>query len=57
MHDPARALARGWSITRGPDGSVVRSVADLVAGAAVAIQVVDGTVAAEVTGTDQAGAP
>jgi exodeoxyribonuclease VII large subunit len=27
--DPDRTLARGWSITRGPDGAVVRSPADV----------------------------
>ena len=30
--DPDRTLARGWSITRGPDGSVVRSPADVQPG-------------------------
>ena len=31
-HDPDRTLARGWSITRRADGSVVRSPADVEAG-------------------------
>ena len=42
--DPAIALARGWSITRGPDGAVVRSVADVSAGAELTTQVADGTI-------------
>lgn len=32
VHDPAGALARGWSITRRGDGRLVRSVNDVVAG-------------------------
>lgn len=42
--DPSVALARGWSITRGPDGGVVRSVADVSAGAELTTQVADGTI-------------
>ena len=42
--DPSVALARGWSITRGPDGAVVRSVADVSAGAELTTQVADGTI-------------
>ncbi len=42
--DPSIALARGWSITRGPDGAVVRSVADVSAGAELTTQVADGTI-------------
>jgi exodeoxyribonuclease VII large subunit len=30
--DPARTLARGWSMTKRPDGTVVRSSADLTSG-------------------------
>jgi len=30
--DPERTLARGWSITRGPDGSVVRTPTDVSPG-------------------------
>jgi exodeoxyribonuclease VII large subunit len=37
-------LARGWSITRGPDGAVVRSVADVSTGAELTTQVADGTI-------------
>ena len=41
--DPAIALARGWSISRRDDGSVVRSVADVASGETVHTQVADGT--------------
>lgn len=40
--DPARLLARGWSITRGSDGRLVRSVADAPAGSAIVSSVADG---------------
>jgi exodeoxyribonuclease VII large subunit len=33
--DPVRVMARGWSITRGPDGTVVRDAATLQPGAVV----------------------
>ena len=42
--DPAIALARGWSITRGPDGAVVRSVDDVEPGTELTTQVADGTI-------------
>jgi exodeoxyribonuclease VII large subunit len=42
-HDPALAAARGWSITRGPDGRVVRSVDDVDAGDQLITTLVDGT--------------
>ncbi|MCD9625447.1 exodeoxyribonuclease VII large subunit [Rhabdothermincola salaria] len=41
-HDPARALARGWSVTRRADGRVVRRAADLAAGDTVVTTVADG---------------
>lgn len=41
--DPQRALARGWAIARGADGTVVRSVADAPPGSVLAVQVADGT--------------
>lgn len=47
-HDPALALARGWSITRGPDGGVLRSVRDLAPGHVLSTTVADGTVQSEV---------
>jgi exodeoxyribonuclease VII large subunit len=54
--DPAVQLARGWSITRRSDGSVVRSVADVSDGELISTAVADGTVSSTVTtsftGTD-----
>jgi len=47
--DPARALERGWSITRGPDGSVLRSVAEAAPGDELSTQVADGTLTSTVT--------
>jgi exodeoxyribonuclease VII large subunit len=40
--DPDRTLARGWSITRGPDGSVVRSPGDVRPGDALVTRVAGG---------------
>lgn len=42
--DPARALARGWSITRTVEGALIRSTADLTPGAALRTTLADGTV-------------
>jgi exodeoxyribonuclease VII large subunit len=42
--DPARLLARGWSIVRTVDGAVVRSVAGLAAGQELVATVADGAV-------------
>src|ERR687893_438686 len=47
--DPARTLARGWSITRGADGRVVRSAAALAPGDALVTTLADGQVASTVT--------
>jgi exodeoxyribonuclease VII large subunit len=41
--DPERTLARGWSITRGPDGRVVRHPADVASGDELTTQVAGGT--------------
>ncbi len=46
--DPARTLARGWSITMAPDGSVIRSVADAPAGSALVTRLADGRIASTV---------
>ena len=46
--DPAVQLARGWSITRGPDGRVVRSITDVAPGTELTTTLVDGDVAATV---------
>jgi exodeoxyribonuclease VII large subunit len=45
-HDPARLLARGWSITTAADGGLVRSLADSPAGTGLRIRVADGTIIA-----------
>lgn len=42
--DPARALARGWSITRTVEGALVRSTADVAIGTALRTTLADGTV-------------
>lgn len=44
VSDPRRALARGWSITRLADGSVVRSSSDIRAGTTLRTTLSDGTV-------------
>ncbi|MGK2930020.1 MAG: exodeoxyribonuclease VII large subunit [Acidimicrobiales bacterium] len=44
LGDPVRAMARGWSITRQEDGTMVRSVADAPAGSTIVTTVADGTV-------------
>ena len=54
--DPAVALARGWSITRGPDGAVVRSAADVEPGAELITTVADGTIASTISATEAVGA-
>ena len=46
--DPARALARGWSITRRPDGTVVRSSGDVVVGDELVTEVAQGTITSRV---------
>jgi exodeoxyribonuclease VII large subunit len=46
--DPARVLARGWSITRGPSGDIVRTVGDVGPGARLTTTVVDGSVVSRV---------
>ena len=50
--DPAVLLARGWSITRTADGSVVRSVNDVDSGDTIITALTDGTIISNVTLTD-----
>ncbi len=50
--DVHRQLERGWSVTRGPDGAVLRSIAGLAVGATVTSQLADGSLTSEVTSTD-----
>ena len=47
--DPDRTLARGWSITRGPDGSVVRSPDDVRPGDQLTTRVAGGDVRSTVS--------
>jgi exonuclease VII large subunit len=42
--DPARSLARGWSITHDGDGRLVRSTADVGGGSELVTTVADGEV-------------
>ena len=53
--DPARILARGWSITRLADGTLVRSVTDTTVGDTLVTHVAGGTVTSTVDGTEPAG--
>lgn len=55
--DPSRALARGWSLTRGPDGRLVRRAADLSPGEAVVTTFGSGRARSTVTDiiTDEPG--
>ncbi len=53
--DPARAMARGWSLSRRTDGSLVRSVSDVSMGEAILTTVADGAFASRiVSGGDPA---
>lgn len=47
--DPDRTLARGWSITRGPDGQVVRSPDEVAPGDALVTRVAGGDVRSTVS--------
>ena len=47
--DPALAIARGWSITRTADGTVVRSVESVGVGDALVTQVADGALTTTIT--------
>jgi exodeoxyribonuclease VII large subunit len=40
--DPVRVMARGWSITRGPDGTVLRDIAHLQPGDVVSTTIASG---------------
>ena len=53
--DPARILARGWSITRLADGTLVRSVTDTAVGDTLVTHVTGGTVTSTVDGTESSG--
>ena len=49
--DPAVQLARGWSITRRSDGTVVRSVDDVATGSTITTSIVDGSISSTVSTT------
>ena len=49
--DPAVQLARGWTITRRDDGTIVRSVDDVGVGDTITTALGDGTVTSTITGT------
>ncbi len=51
--DPARALARGWTITRTSTGTIVRGLADVAAGDTLVTQLVDGSVTSTVSATNR----
>jgi exodeoxyribonuclease VII large subunit len=46
--DPVNVLARGWSITRGPDGRVLRTAEEVAAGDVLTTQLAAGTVTSRV---------
>jgi exodeoxyribonuclease VII large subunit len=48
-HDPARVLARGWSLTRRADGTLVRSIDDAPPGTTVVTTVGDGSLSSTIT--------
>jgi exodeoxyribonuclease VII large subunit len=56
-HDPVRLLARGFTVSRRADGSVVRDAASLVTGDELLTTFADGTARTRVEGVDLAGAP
>ena len=51
--DPVRLIARGWSITSGPDGRPVRSVAQLNAGDELTTRLADGIVRSTISATEE----
>ena len=53
--DPARTLARGWSITRDAQGRVVRSAAAVGPGDRLVTKVAEGEVHSTVDTTDGTG--
>ena len=55
--DPAVQMARGWSITRRADGTIVRTVADLAPGDELTTIVVDGAIRSAVHTLTPTGSP
>lgn len=52
--DPTRTLARGWSITRRTDGTLVRAITDVVPGDELVTLVADGTLTSTISATGAA---
>jgi len=57
VHDPAAALARGWSLTTTVDGRTVRDPAEVDAGTTLVTRVAHGTIHSTVTATATDPAP
>jgi exodeoxyribonuclease VII large subunit len=53
--DPRRIIARGYSLTRGEDGAIVRSVADAPTGTRLVTELADGIVRSRVVPHTEAG--
>ena len=53
--DPDRLLRRGWSVTRGPDGRVIRTVGEAPAGTELRTRVADGTLVTTVSDVEPDG--
>jgi exodeoxyribonuclease VII large subunit len=53
--DPTRLLQRGWSISTGPDGRVVRSTTDIGIGSTLRTRLADGVVVSTVDGVERDG--
>jgi exodeoxyribonuclease VII large subunit len=53
--DPSRLLQRGWSISTGPDGRIVRSTADVVSGSSLRTRLADGVVVSTVDDVERDG--
>ena len=51
-HDPVVLMRRGWSITRGPDGRVVKSLKQVAKGIELSTRVADGTINSTVASTN-----
>jgi exodeoxyribonuclease VII large subunit len=47
-YDPRRQLARGWSLTRGVDGRIIRSIGDAEVGDRIMTVLADGTLSSRV---------
>lgn len=55
--DPARALARGWSITMDDDGRVIRSTDDVAVGTRITTRIADGHIVSTTQSTTRSDRP